>query len=210
MANKLPWMKHDHNARNDDFLKRACARFGHFGYAGWFRMLETLHEHGIGDKLCMERSRFASELGSKWPPVRNLLDFYRESGKVQYNENGKELVIEVKNFRKKQDKKNLKIDMYDDLKSLKPAQEEEGEGEEDNNIRQVVKSLVKRFVIGWSSGELESHQFPYGKDRGIRIIDLEASRCQWYLDNNKMDAKTTAALRHRVKLKAEECVKGTS
>lgn len=208
MANKLPWMKHDHNARNDDFIKRACGRFGHFGYSGWFRMLEVLHEHGTGDKLCITRSRFASELGSKWPPVGNLLAFCQESGKVRFTDDGKELVIEVKNFRKKQGKKGGQNDQSGDLENSKQALEEEEEGEEDNNrlgFRKILNGVTAK-VAGWrySAGALEDHRFPFGKDKGRRILDLEASRCEFYMRNFQVDAKTAAALKHRIKIKAEE------
>lgn len=212
MANKLPWMKHDHNARNDDFIKRACGEFGHFGYAGWFRMLEVLHEHGAGDKLCITRSRFASELGSKWPPVGNLLAFCQESGKVRFTDDGKELVIEVKNFRKKQGKKGGQNDSPDDLKDFKQAQEEEGDGEEDNNrvgIFGVINGLAsKLWVKRWTAADLENHQFQYGKDdRGRRVIDMEPSRCQWWLGRLQMDPKTTAALKHRIALRNGEAIR---
>lgn len=214
MANKLPWMKHDHNARNDDFVKRACGRFGHFGYAGWFRLLETVHEHGVGDNLCMTRSRLASELGSKWPPVRNLLDFCRESGKVQYNESGEEVRIVVKNFRKKQEKKSFKPADVSVLDLAKQALEEEGEVEGENDrLRDRAKALVKSLAVSfgmakWTDAELEEHRFPFGNDKGRRIIDLEPSRCQWYLDRFTLDSKTKAALRHRIELKREETARG--
>lgn len=61
--------------------------------------------------------------------------------------------------------------------------------------------------VGFTPSELEEHKIPHGmsRDGDVRVIDLEASRCQWYLDNYKvMDAKTTAALRHRIKIKAQE------
>ena len=211
MANKLPWMKHDHNARNDDFIKRLEDRFGHFGYSGWFKTLEVLHEHGVGDNLGITMARYASEIGTKPPVARQLLATCASAGKIEWFEVGKEVRITVKNFRKKQGKKGGQNDQSGDLENSKQALEEEEEGEEDNNklgVMGILNGLAKKlWVKRWTQGDLERHQFPYGKDKGRRIIDLEASRCEFYLRNTQVDAKTAAALRLRIALKNAEGIK---
>lgn len=59
--------------------------------------------------------------------------------------------------------------------------------------------------VGFIPGELEAHVFPIpGEDHGRKVIDMEPSRCQWWLDRVQMDPKTTAALKHRVKIKTAE------
>ena len=60
--------------------------------------------------------------------------------------------------------------------------------------------------VGFIPGELESHTFPIKDtdDFGRRVIDMEPSRCEWWLNRVTMDAKTTAALKHRIKLKRQE------
>ena len=208
MSNRLTWMKHYHYARNDDFIKRAEDRFGHFGYSAYFKMLEVLHEHGSGDKLCITRSRLSSELRSRWPQVQQYLDFCRTSGKVQVSEVGQELILDVKNFRKMQlnkSRKNTNVCFSNDGKN---TIEGDGEEEGDNSIRKVVSSLVKRVFYKrepWTDFDLENHKLPIqGKDKDIRIIDLEPSRCAWYLERIQTDNKTTAALKHRIALKAGE------
>lgn len=59
--------------------------------------------------------------------------------------------------------------------------------------------------VGFIPGELEDYRFPIpGEDKDRRVIEMEPSRCQWWLDRVEMDAKTTAALRHRIKIKESE------
>ena len=211
MANKLPWMKHDHNARNDLFIKKLEERFGHFGYAAWFKTLEVLHEHGVGDNLCISMSRYASEIGTKPPTARHLLSICQSSGKVCWSESGKDINITVKNFRKKQGKKFLKEDSNQPEEGSKLALDVDVEEEGDKDklgFLEKIKRLAGGFrVRPWTDSDLESHQFPFGKERGRRVVDMEPSRCEWYLGQIEMDPKTTAALKHRIKLKQSEAIK---
>lgn len=211
MANKLPWMKHDHNARKDLFIRSLQDRFGHFGYAGWFKLLEVLHEHGTGDNLLITWSQLASELDTRPSVVRQLVAICRTSGKVEVKEVGQEVVITVKNFRKKQANKHRQENSLCDTNNGKPVLdgEEEGEGENNKLGFAALMNGITAKVGGWKYdvAALEAHQFPFGKDRGRRVIDFEASKCQWYLDRIQMDAKTTAALKHRIKLKQSEAIK---
>jgi len=108
--NQHPWMKHDHNARNDLFIRGLESRMGHFGYSGFFKLLEVLHEQGSGDNLCITKAHLSSELRSKWPTVRLLLTPCQDAGKVHFDEDGQDVRITVKNFRKKQDKKVSKTE----------------------------------------------------------------------------------------------------
>lgn len=211
MANKLPWFKHDHDARHDDFIYRAEERFGHFGYAAYFKLLEILHTHGVGDKLLITRTRLTSELRSKWPPVRMFLDYCQDAGKISWSDSGPNVGIEVKNFRKKQDKKKFKTDSNGPMQGLKTALDVDVEEEGDKDklgFLDTIKRLAGGFrVTPWTAAELEGHQFPFGKEKGRKVIDMEPSRCQFYLDRIQMDAKTTAALKHRIKLKAAESIR---
>lgn len=104
MANKLPWFTHDHNARNDEFIQRAIDKFGHFGYAAYFMLLEVIHEHGTGGTVQMSQSRLALNLRSRWPQVRLYLDFCRTSGKVDFTLSGTEVQLQNKKFIERQAK----------------------------------------------------------------------------------------------------------
>jgi hypothetical protein len=201
-------MKHYSDARKDLFVRSLEDRFGHFGYAGWFKMLEVLHEHGRGDNLCITLPQLASELSSKPSSVRQLLAICQSAGKIVVEANGQQMKITVKNFNEKQRNKFRAGTVGADGGAASAQEEGDREGEGDRSIRKVVSSLVKRvFYRGqrWSDSELEDHrvQVP-GKDFQRRVSDLEASRCQWYLDRIQMDSKTEAAMRHWVKVKAQE------
>lgn len=208
MANKLPWFTHDHNARNDDFIRRAEDKFGHFGYAGYFKILEVLHEHGSGDTLKMSKSRLSQELRSKWPQVRLLLDFCRTSGKVEFTSSSAEVQLQIKKFRERQSKMKTKIPERNPEHSAKTPLEREGEreGEKIQQVELKTNRLTALIAsVGFIPSELEDHRFPIpGDDKGRRVMDMEPSRCQWWLDRVTMDPKTTAALKYRVKLKADE------
>lgn len=75
MSNKLPWFTHDHDARNDLFISQAEDRFGPFGYCAYFKLLEVIHEHGVGDKLVMTRGRLCKELRTRGPQLVAYLEW---------------------------------------------------------------------------------------------------------------------------------------
>lgn len=106
--NKLPWFTHDHDARHDLFLQKAVDKFGHFGYAAYFIILEIFHQHGVGDKLIISRSRLSQELRSRWPQVELYLDFCRTSGKVQSDIRSDEVELQINKFRERQAKMKSK------------------------------------------------------------------------------------------------------
>ncbi len=104
MANKLPWFTHDHNARNDDFIRRSEEQFGHFGYAAYFKILELIHEHGCGDILKISSVRLCQELRSKRKVIRKYLESSREANKIVFTWNSDEINIQIKKFRERQSK----------------------------------------------------------------------------------------------------------
>ena len=104
MSNKLPWFTHDHDARHDDFIHRAEDKFGPFGYSAYFKLLEVLHEHGVGDILKMTSSRLCSELRCTWPKLQVYLDYTQTMGKVAYKYSSGEVELQIKKFRERQSK----------------------------------------------------------------------------------------------------------
>ena len=104
MANKLKWFTHDHDARHDLFIESSIDRFGHFGYAAYFMLIELIHQHGVGGKLSISRAKLCQNLRSRWPQVGLYLDFCRTSAKVEYNLSGTEVELQIKKFSERQSK----------------------------------------------------------------------------------------------------------
>lgn len=159
--NKLPWFTHDHSARLDEFIQRAEDGFGHFGYAAYFKILEMIHQHGIGGILTTTRARLVQNLRSRWPQVQQYLEFSRLSGKFQVTFSPDEVQIQNKKFIERQRKMKSKAPSKLLERSLKaPLEGEgEGEGERDNPIvpsrpagaRPVRQKLEvsKQFLAFW-------------------------------------------------------------
>lgn len=134
MANKLPWFTHDHNARNDDFIRRAEDEFGPFGYSAWFKLIEIIHEHGTGDILYMKRHRLAAELRSRWGRVRLYLELSRTSGKVEYELSGEEVRLKIKKFRDRQSKLKSNLPATFRQPSANLPIEREGQRDRENGL----------------------------------------------------------------------------
>ncbi|MFH2114133.1 MAG: hypothetical protein ABIJ86_06480 [Spirochaetota bacterium] len=190
--NKLPWFKHDHNARNDDFLQRAEDKFGHFGYSAYFKLLELLHQHGTGDELRMTPARLCRELRSRRAQVRLYLDFSQGSGKVQATWKPDEVRLQIKNFRKKQEKCGRKNPPKPPLEG---EGEEEGEEEGDREEKTLALSpadseppvIILTFpIVGRGSKEwhlIESKLREYKESYpGIDVMAECRKALQWCRD----------------------------
>lgn len=106
MPNKLPWYPHESDAKDDVVISEAMDRFGHFGYAGWFMILDAIHRHGKGDTVTMTPKRFAQELRTKPKCCRNILGMFQESGKIIWEDCGNVWIVTVPKVNEKW--KNLK------------------------------------------------------------------------------------------------------
>lgn len=219
MSNKLPWFTHDHDARNDDFIRRAEDRFGHFGYAGYFKMIEILHEHGTGDRLKITKSRLSQELRSRWPQVRLLLDFCRTSGKVEFTSSQTEVELQIKKFRERQQKMKSNLPSTFRQPSVNLPLEGEGEKEGQDKQRTVVKDFkdLKTLISATAQKREDAFrevrllgmQMPFGEWRGVQVVNLEPSYCAFLLagSDERMGPELRAALTLRVKIKAEETIR---
>lgn len=96
--NKLPWFSHDTDARRDFFIRQAVERFGHFGYAGYFMLLEVIQAHGRGDTIKAPARYLADELLTKPVRLMDFLDFAQKSGKIRYTKHGVEIEVTVPKF----------------------------------------------------------------------------------------------------------------
>lgn len=102
-----------------------------------------MHEHGVGDTLAMTSSRLCSELRCTWPVLLRYLNYSQTMGKLSYRYSSGEVVLEIKNFRKRLS--NLKIKIPSTSSQLPPnfPIEREREREEHNNIRQGELAKVE-------------------------------------------------------------------
>lgn len=107
--NKLQWFTHDNDALEDEFIQGLMDRFGHFGYAGYFMLIELLDRHGTGDSCTMKLSRVAQKLRSKPAAVRQLVAMCRDAGKMAAAASGDDLTWEIPKFRKRQSKMKSKV-----------------------------------------------------------------------------------------------------
>lgn len=171
MSNKLPWFTHDHDARNDEFLQRSMDKFGHFGYAAYFMLLEIIHEHGVGGIVTMSQSRLAQNLRSRWPQVRLYLDFSRTSGKVDFTLNGTEVQLQNKKFIQRQGKLKFKTPPTLQQHSVKTPQEGEREEERERHntkgpsrppseVQLVVEAYKKLKGIAFDDAKWNEANFP--------------------------------------------------
>lgn len=137
MANKLPWFTHDHDAHDDQFISDSMERFGHFGYAAYFIILELLHKDGTGDILSISASRLCQKLRSRRAQVRLYLDFSQTSGKIKFTWKSDEVELQINKFRERQSNLKTKIISKPFQPRVKTTQEGEGEGEGERENRLV-------------------------------------------------------------------------
>lgn len=140
MANKLPWFTHDHSAHDDQFISESMDKFGHFGYAAYFIILELLHKDGTGDSLKISVARLCQKLRSRRTQVHLYLDFSRTSGKINFTWKSDEVEIKIKKFRERQSKMKIKIPRTLREDSAKTPIEVEVEVEVENRLSPAAKT----------------------------------------------------------------------
>jgi hypothetical protein len=109
LANKYNWFAHRNDAHEDLFIQEAIERFGHFGYAAYFMLLEIFDRHGVGDTLEIPLRVLAQKMRTKRKSAGNVLGMFQESGKINYSTSGNNLIITIPNFRKFQANRKSKI-----------------------------------------------------------------------------------------------------
>jgi len=114
-------------------------RFGHFGYAGYFILIEVLDRHGNGDAVSISQAKLSQKLRTRPGKLRELLGFCRSSSKLDWTENEFELTYSMQQFRKRQSKLKSKVRPKFPESSPNVPQEEEREEE-----REVKNMAAKR------------------------------------------------------------------
>ena len=120
MANKLPWFTHDHNAHDDKFISDSMEKFGHFGYAAYFIVLELIHMEGVGDVLAISPSRLSLKLRSSQARVRLWADWSQSQGKLEADWGRTEVLLKIKKFRERQSNMKSKLISTSFQPNIKP------------------------------------------------------------------------------------------
>lgn len=94
----MKWFKHVSTASDDLFVKDLEKRFGHAGYAFWFKTLELIAAHGDGGSVTLLWSHYANILGTKRKCSENFLGMCRECSKISHETNGESVTITCMKF----------------------------------------------------------------------------------------------------------------
>ena len=192
MSNKLPWFTHDHDAHDDQFISDSMERFGHFGYAAYFIILELLHKDGTGDSLSISASRLCLKLRSKRGPVRKYLDFSREAGKMDFTWKSDEVDIQINKFRERQSNLKTKFISKPSQPRVKTTQHREGDREGENSIAAVPPEAapVKAEPKKLTPQQIVVRYFKEAK--GVHADDKDWDRKHW---NGRLGKDAAALLK---------------
>ncbi len=217
MANKLPWFTHDHVARNDEFMQSAMDKFGHFGYAAFFMLLEVIHEHGVGGVVTMTKGRLSLNLRSRWPQVHQYLDFCRTAGKLEFKIIGDQVELQNKKFieRQRKMKSNALSKLHERSSNARTEGDVDGEGERKTAAPAAADRSKELSTIGDMLGitsldgeQLLEMQLPFSFGdipKGRRIMDIAPQCAESILVKMpKLGFDLVRALRYRIKIKQDE------
>ena len=204
--NRLPWFTHDHAAHEGQFIKAAMDRFGHFGYAAYFIILELLHRHGVGDNLKISAAKLCASLRSRRPQVvsflvfaatygdpnpapksgwsstepRPNLDFSGTSGKVKFTWKSDEVELQINKFRERQSK--LKSNLPSTFRQPSVNLPLEREGEREVRIQAGPKKKGPDLIPHGDYKAIRPDQkviLAYKIFRGIKEDDREWDRANY-------------------------------
>lgn len=106
--NKLPWLKHDAQASNDSWLRSVVRNQGIGAGWVWWGLCEQLHTHGIGNKFTRNIADIAAYSCVKPKVLTRILEEFGRTfegeRRLFWKKNGQNLEIEIKNYRKLQEK----------------------------------------------------------------------------------------------------------
>lgn len=106
--NKLPWLKHDAQASNDSWLRNVVRKQGPGAGWVWWGLCEQLHTHGIGNKFTRNMRDIAAYSCVKTRVLVRVLDelgrVFEGEQRLTWKKNGENIEVEIKNYRKLQEK----------------------------------------------------------------------------------------------------------
>src|ERR1041385_6561531 len=97
----MKWFKHMADASDDSFIQALEDRFGHFGYAGYFKLLEIYAKetgNNPAKHITVSESYLMRKLRKRSREVHLFLNFCSTSGKLLLNFSEKKFIISIPKF----------------------------------------------------------------------------------------------------------------
>jgi hypothetical protein len=224
VANKLKWFTHDNDAHMDAFIDAAISKFGHFGYAGYFMILEILHREGVGDVLMIPLPRLSKLLRSKPAAVRQYLAYCSAAGKMMVTYCGDAAEIKINKFLQRQRKLRFNSSSTVPQQFPNRPQQREGEGQRhtddvsvppkptDHGLGMPYSGVVLQFWSAYPpSRRSDKRECQYEWDQAkidkpeVVLEGLERLKESedWKKDNGRWVPSSTKFLRRRMWEKTE-------
>jgi hypothetical protein len=137
----MKWFKHYSDAIDDPFIQELMDEFGHFGYVGWFGLIEIIAKESgaeLTGKVSVSPTYVRRKLRSSWTKVELLLTFCQTFGKLSFTFSGKNLQIEIPKMLELRD--NYTKDLQ--ASGKKPSKHKEA------RIKNKEKEIEKEEHIG--------------------------------------------------------------
>lgn len=211
------YFPHDYNARADVKITKLIRLHGWAAYGLYWALIEMLYENG--GKIVNDYEHLAYDLRADLKLIQSIVEqsdlFYR-SGSASFGSRSVDRRLQERRDRQKKAAEAGKLG--GEARAKRMLGERLANDELEKEVKEIEQRKVDRELTDkqqltaliasaeFSVDDLELHKMPecFKGDGGKRIMDLEPSRCQWYLDRIQTDKKTTAALRHRIAVKQAE------
>lgn len=217
------YLKHDLDAREDDKMRSLLMKFGVRGYGIYWCIAEDIYR---------ENGRLARDYSAlSWSyrePVKDIKSVVENFG-LFYDSNGKiasrrvDRAIAERKEASEQARQAGKASAAKRASNgrstvAEPGEERTGQEGEDQDktsapsavdlskeTKDAVKAVADRRAQALEEIKLLDLKMPFGPKKGIPIVDLEPSYCEWALREwPHMGKDLIRALRLRVKIRAEE------
>lgn len=155
--NKLPWLKHNHDAHRDLWLRKMIRQNGHHFMTLWWTTIELLHWHGKGDQLKIDWRELADATQIRTSKLRDMFN-HPDMGEKMIIVNHKHHVeIEIKNFRKIQEKHGAKNPLKTPQTTTDIEEEEEGEKKHTTDWSKFMDAVAVEYY-GLKPGDQNSSE----------------------------------------------------
>lgn len=215
--NRLRWFPHDNDAGQDLLMRELVDRFGHVGHTIFWRLIEQIHLHGLGNTLRIRTSDLAHYCQTRSDKLLKVLDYLgQEVPKDPGNDPQKDPGMPAK-IVGTWSREHVQIEMpklRERLKKLKtksspigPGSGPDGSMEGKGKEEQIVEGLLRSKFNGERSAQREAalmaQRMPFGRWKGAMIGNLEPGYCKWILTQSRMRASIRGTLRDALELRVE-------